>query len=47
MTRREASEPRGTSRNTPNPYLNSTGVLTPLFHLEKEAEFHAPTLNDV
>ena len=26
-----------------DPYLNSTGGLTPLFHLEREAEFHAPT----
>ena len=28
---------------SPDPYLNSTGGLTPLFHLEREAEFHAPT----
>ena len=31
----------------PDPYLNSTGGLTPLLHLKKEAEFHAPTQDDV
>ena len=31
----------------PDTYLNSTGGLTPLFHLEREAEFHAPTQDDV
>ena len=31
----------------PEPYLNSTGGLTPLFHLEREAEFHAPTRDDI
>ena len=27
----------------PDTYLNSTGGLTPLFHLEREVEFHDPT----
>ena len=31
----------------PDPYLNSTGGLTPLCHLEREAEFYAPTRDDV
>ena len=31
----------------PEPYLNTTGGLTPLFHLEREAEFHAPTRDNV
>ena len=31
----------------PDPYLNMTGGLTPLFHLEQEAKFHAPALDDV
>ena len=31
----------------PDPYLNMTGDLTPLFHLEREAKFHAPALDDV
>ena len=30
----------------PDPYLNMTGGLTPLFHLEREAKFHAPALED-
>ena len=29
-----------------DPYLNSTGVMTSLFHIEREAEFHAPTRDD-
>ena len=29
-----------------DPYLNSTGGLTPLSHLEREAEFHASTRDD-
>ena len=31
----------------PDPYLNMTGGLTPLVHLEWEAKFHAPALEDV
>ena len=31
----------------PDPYLNTTGGLTPLCHLERKAEFHAPTRDDV
>ena len=30
----------------PDPYLNSTGGLTPLFHFEREAEFHVSTLDE-
>ena len=31
----------------PNPYLNSTGGLKPLFHLEREMEFHVSTRDDI
>ena len=31
----------------PDPYLNLTGGLTPLFHLEREAQFHGPTRDDI
>ena len=31
----------------PDPYLNTTGGLTPLLHLEREVEFHAPTRYDI
>ena len=31
----------------PDPYLNTTGGLTPLCHIEREAEFHAPTRADI
>ena len=39
--------PVATLKIDPDPYLNSTGGLTPLFHLEREAEFHVPTRKDV
>ena len=31
----------------PDPYLNSTGGLTPLFQFEQEEEFHVPTRKDI